>query len=223
MIFTNYVDVNKIEITDGANCCQAHKMLNMQKNRMAGIESKVGASIAELRKKRKLTQKKFAELLTDLGMPVDASAVSRMEKGERALRISECLLVAECLEVELSSLLGRMMTPKQRLQEGLVAEEIHRSKMGSAAWDWLVAITDIQYALERRPELATEVGLGLKNSGDYLNALAKHLSEQEYYHYHFGDEAYIYAKNESDRQEMLNVVASYFAARIVVDEDASND
>lgn len=194
----------------------------MQKNRLESIESAIGKTVSELRKRKKITQKEFAESLTEIGMSIDASAVSRMEKGERALKISECLMIAEALEVDLSSLLGRMKTPKQELREGVISEESARAKMGEAAWDWFYAISEVQWVLQRKPELAPLISTDFSPGSSYLEWLANNLSQLEYVHDHFGDEAYIYAKNTKEREQMLALVAAYFGARIQVDE-LSND
>lgn len=91
-------------------------MLNMQTGSMENIEKTVGEQISRLRKKRGLTQKALAVMLTQKGFQVDSSAISRIEKGERALRITECVMIADALETDLTTLLTKVHTTEQRLR-----------------------------------------------------------------------------------------------------------
>lgn len=59
----------------------------------------VGAIIRELRTARGLTQAQLADALTHWGMPTGATAVTRMEQGDRPLKLSEAFAVAEVLNV----------------------------------------------------------------------------------------------------------------------------
>ncbi|RLZ02888.1 hypothetical protein CWC38_08715 [Kocuria tytonicola] len=59
----------------------------------------------ELRAQRGYSQKRLADELTAGGVELDASAVSRMEKGTRSLRLSEAMAVAEVLSTTLDRMI----------------------------------------------------------------------------------------------------------------------
>jgi transcriptional regulator with XRE-family HTH domain len=61
------------------------------------VEERFGAEVAQRRQVMGLSQKALADRLSDYGLRVDASAISRVETGTRALRISEALVIAQAL------------------------------------------------------------------------------------------------------------------------------
>lgn len=79
-------------------------------------EERFGEAVSIWRKGQQLSQRKFAEALSAKGMPVDASAVSRIEKGTRSVRLVEAMTIAEVLGVELDFLISGARTPSQELQ-----------------------------------------------------------------------------------------------------------
>lgn len=72
-----------------------------------------GEAVSMFRRMRDLSQREFADRLRDAGMPVDASAVSRIEGGSRSVRISEASIIADTLEIAVTDLLQFAMTPTQ--------------------------------------------------------------------------------------------------------------
>lgn len=70
------------------------------------LDQRFGASMKALRIERGWSQRDLASQLINKRMPVDASAVSRMESGARSLRLSEAGLVAEALGVTVSDMLS---------------------------------------------------------------------------------------------------------------------
>lgn len=89
----------------------------MHKNQTGVIEKAIGAEIAKIRKERGLSQKQFIKKLSDNGLFIDASAVSRLERGDRALRIAECMIIAKSLEISVAMLLRGVQTPEDRIKE----------------------------------------------------------------------------------------------------------
>lgn len=61
------------------------------------VEERFGAEVAERRQVMGLSQKALADRLAEYGLKVDASAISRVETGTRALRISEAIVIAQVL------------------------------------------------------------------------------------------------------------------------------
>lgn len=69
------------------------------------IEQRFGQAVHEQRTLKGWSQREFAERLTDAGIAVDASAVSRIENGTRALRLVEAVVIADVLGQSLQTLL----------------------------------------------------------------------------------------------------------------------
>ncbi|MGH3846235.1 MAG: helix-turn-helix domain-containing protein [Pseudonocardiaceae bacterium] len=65
----------------------------------------VGRRMRFLRGRDGLSQAALAERLTHLGMKVDGSAVTRMERGTRAITVNELVTIASAFDVPLASLL----------------------------------------------------------------------------------------------------------------------
>ena len=58
----------------------------------------VGRSIRRAREKVGLTQKELSDRLTQSGWEIDSTAVTRIEKGTRAVRVNQLYLIAAVLE-----------------------------------------------------------------------------------------------------------------------------
>lgn len=69
------------------------------------IDDYFGKSVRAYRTSEKLSQRAFAGRLTSAGMPVDAAAISRIESGERSVRLQEASVIAGVLGVPLVSLI----------------------------------------------------------------------------------------------------------------------
>lgn len=77
----------------------------MQNNSDSKVESVFGRSMREARLRRGYSQKDLAEALAASDLDLDASAISRMEKGTRALRLSEAIAVCDVLSTTLDQML----------------------------------------------------------------------------------------------------------------------
>lgn len=64
-----------------------------------------------------MSQREFAERLTQRGFKVDASAVSRIENGSRAVRLAEAMTIADVLDFDLTMLIaGLDRSPEAELK-----------------------------------------------------------------------------------------------------------
>lgn len=72
---------------------------------MSAINGLVGGNVRAARLDRGLTQRDLAVRLTDAGWKIDASALARIESGERALRIEQVEVLARALELTLTELI----------------------------------------------------------------------------------------------------------------------
>lgn len=76
----------------------------------------VGRQMRFLRGRDGLSQTALAERLTELGMKVDGSAVTRMERGTRAITVNELVTIAKALDVPVPYLLHSVSMPEVELQ-----------------------------------------------------------------------------------------------------------
>lgn len=122
------------------------------------IEEVVGGSIAAMRGMRDLTQRDFAAKLTEAGMPVDASAVSRIEKGTRSVRLAEAVVIASVLDVDLGFLMRGILTPEQELKEARRFIDISRQAAVEPVLDFIRSLVEARRLLEANPALLATLG-----------------------------------------------------------------
>ncbi|MEA3503001.1 MAG: XRE family transcriptional regulator [Actinomycetota bacterium] len=103
---------------------------------MHGGEMSIGSRIAEARRARGMTQSDLAEVIAK-----DASAVSRLERGERRVSSYELGLIADELGVSMNRILGIESAPTSmalaaRVQEAVTSDEAK------------TALADVRYMLD---------------------------------------------------------------------------
>ncbi|GAA3698953.1 hypothetical protein GCM10022377_09960 [Zhihengliuella alba] len=153
----------------------------MQQGHAGSPEELFGRVVAMIRKHENLSQREFAERLTRRGMPVDASAVSRIEKGTRSVRLVEALVIAEVLDVDLNTLAGLSETPGQSLRHARKAADraMQEALPRLVAMGW--ALLDAQDLLDSEPslleQLTDDAGGGPRDAEDYLAWVARRISE----------------------------------------------
>lgn len=103
--------------------------------------------LREERERAGVTQAALAQRLTDLlDHRIDASAISRIEKCERSVRLDEAVILAETLQVSLSSLLTDRTSVDEKLGE---------LRRDLALFEWQVDQAEEQLERTRRSVVAT--------------------------------------------------------------------
>lgn len=82
----------------------------------------VGESIRRRRERLFWSQTELAGQLTTVGMPMNQNTVSRIEHGERPLRLAEAATFAEVLGVSIDVLIGAAATTTDAYAAGARAE-----------------------------------------------------------------------------------------------------
>ncbi|MGK0715126.1 helix-turn-helix domain-containing protein [Leucobacter sp. W1153] len=131
------------------------------------------------RKRREMSQKDLAEKLTELGMKVDASAVSRLESGGRTLKLWEAFKVAEALDVSLDTLLSFASTPASILRDARDRLDASWHGVRSEVVGFLHNLAEVKDHLAHHPELLAglkdkEFGTP-KSSEEYVDWVLKRL------------------------------------------------
>lgn len=140
-----------------------------------------GQIVARYRTGYGLSQKAFADLLTQNGMPVDASAVSRLESGKRAVPLAELYVIADTLKLAPKHLLPPRPNPKLELSFARSAADRAWQSMGINASSLLGHIDEVVERLKKNPELINDLvsrdGQRLVNPEDYLEWVAHQVDD----------------------------------------------
>lgn len=76
---------------------------------------RLAANLYRIRNARGLTTRKLAQRLSDLGRPIPASGLTRIEKGQRRVDVDDLLALASTLRVEPMQLLERDLAIEVRI------------------------------------------------------------------------------------------------------------
>lgn len=182
-------------------------------------EERFGAAVNHFRLRRGWSQRDLADKLTRLGMPVDASAVSRIEKGTRSVRLTEAMTLADALDVELDSLVFGSRTPAQEFK-GLrrEADRSMRSLLENAI-EFLETFQEAKWYLEEHPDLLPQ----LEDETDkpptsvdgYFHWVSRRLERVR-------SKAILDARDEAEARA-LNELLTGFISGIAVVPDANED
>lgn len=114
-------------------------------------------NVARYRGARGWTQRELAEALSSRGMPVDSTAVSRIENGTRDVRLSEALLIADALVVDLDRLLIGMRSPAQELRHRRDVSDDWALQFREILPNWLHSLRRTSEFLEDNPDLVATI------------------------------------------------------------------
>lgn len=96
----------------------------------------VGQNLAILRKRRDLTTRQLSKALADVGRPIPASGITRMEQGERQVTVDDLMALAIVLEVPLVDLLIPASNPADPAAPILVTPTVAVHDRADLVW-WL--------------------------------------------------------------------------------------
>ncbi|MEC4763352.1 helix-turn-helix domain-containing protein [Mycobacterium sherrisii] len=121
-----------------------------------------GVRVKKAREERKWSQRKLAEELDPLGVKLDPSAVTRIERGSREVKLREAAAIAAALGVPLQDLAPPpSSTPREQFlscigsagEQGLAA----RQALASMAMYYAMALHLVTHDPDLLPELAAEL------------------------------------------------------------------
>lgn len=139
----------------------------MTANAVQTPDELMGEEIRQRRERLGLTQRELAERVSALGWPVDSTAITRVEKGQRAIRVAQLRTIAKALDVKASDLLVEEFTfLKEMDDESVRRYEKARRELQSA----IVLTSSVAVALrsEQAESIAKNAGLPASNVDDYL-------------------------------------------------------
>jgi transcriptional regulator with XRE-family HTH domain len=137
------------------------------------IENRFGEAVLENRRVLGISQKALADALSERGLSVDASAISRIEKGARAIRLSEAAIIAQVLGFTLSEV-ENPSDPKDdfarlrgTIDSGLEGTWKNASQVAEAVYE-------LDWVLEKHPELLNSEWPELTTVTQYVEAIEAH-------------------------------------------------
>ncbi len=99
------------------------------------FEERFGSRVREYRLDLGLTQGAFVSVLAEHGLSLDASAISRIEKGVRAVRLGEAHVISRAFGVELEDFLRSGMTDVEEFRAARdMANRAMRSGRSNIVW-----------------------------------------------------------------------------------------
>lgn len=90
-------------------------------------ENEFGARLRALRKEHGLTLEDLAKRLKkDYDLRVDPSAIARLEKGDRSIRLNEAVKISSSLQMTIDEMLRPVLTPEEQVT--LAEQLLQRAK-----------------------------------------------------------------------------------------------
>lgn len=181
------------------------------------VEQSFGAEVNRFRTMQGMSQRAFAQKLSDQGMPVDASAVSRIESGARSVRLSEAMTIADVLEVDLDLLVEGSRTPSQEFKSLRRLADNSMNVLEGDAIEFIEAFKDANRYLQRHPELLADItddDMGSPSSPDeYLDWIGRRMERNR--------ERSLDHAIAGDREEAqhLNHLLTRFVAQCAITQD----
>ncbi|TFD80532.1 helix-turn-helix domain-containing protein [Cryobacterium psychrophilum] len=120
------------------------------------IENRFGETVLEERRIQHISQKVLAGVLSDRGFSLDASAISRIEKGTRAIRLSEAAIIADVLGFSLADV-ENPRDPKDDFARHRESFDAALTETYDAAMKVASIIWDMDGLLDRHPDLLKPV------------------------------------------------------------------
>lgn len=113
-----------------------------------------GKRIQEARADLEISQRELAERLAERGLKLDPSAITRIEKGTRPVRVEEAVALAAVLDTRVSELLDEdWLTPEERLADHRQAADTAMNVALTNVLEWLQRLATTQAHLREHPEL----------------------------------------------------------------------
>lgn len=191
-------------------------------------EEAFGRAVAFWRGHRELSQRQLADRLTARGMRLDAPAVSRIESGSRSVRLTEAMLIAEVLDLELDALVGFALSPAQQLHRLRRAADSAMNELEPLLQLWLSRLATVREFLDEHPELLANLpdaeGEVRPDAPDEyfdwvkrrLGKLAVSAQTAEKQRSRIENEMIVVVESEEERDDLVELAAAYARAQVLV-------
>jgi transcriptional regulator with XRE-family HTH domain len=144
---------------------------------VGNVEPTFGKAVREARNEMGWSQQKLAERLTLAGLRIDPTAITRIERGQRSIRLSEAVTIAAELGIDLNELLHGLENPAQILAHARLQANHQMGNARLALSAMVGFFNDVAVMLEKFPEMLNlireETSLEVKDSSDYITWVAR--------------------------------------------------
>lgn len=178
-----------------------------------------GEVLREIRESKDWSQRQFADALEEAGLKLDPSAITRIERGTRAVKLREAVTMASVLGVDVSRLLewnenpGLLISTKFIL--ALRRVDVARSELARMAADFFAAAC----LIDKHPQTAQHVAFGGENPASGKDFLQKVLEDPVMTG---GQRSILKVAGDAETREVVSAIVTA-VARGIVDIEPPDD
>lgn len=137
------------------------------------FNERVGKRLREYREDRKWSQRRLAEVLEAHGLKLDPSAITRIELGQRDIKLHEAKALASALRVKIDELVKHDDDdPRQEMADELDWADERRQRAEAALSGVTLSYTRIVQLVEEHPDLiealASRAGVPATDTKQFL-------------------------------------------------------
>lgn len=173
---------------------------------VGAIEPSFGEAVREARLEFGWSQQRLAERLSSNGLKLDSTAITRIEKGQRSVRLSEAVTIAAELGIDLNELIARVENPAQVLAQARESANRAMNKARSALQAMVFEFHDITLMLADSPEMLEVLGRetdgAVSEVDEYLPWVAARLSAIT-----DGDWTPLPVRSEASRRQLAEILS----------------
>jgi len=181
---------------------------------MTTSDEEFGQAVATHRSALRMSQKDLAAALSQAGMKVDAPAVSRIEKGQRAVRLAEALKIASVLGRNLTDFITTRTSAQDRMHAAFSNVEWRGNQLAESAARFAEELMNTGDLLDEDPDLLASLNDGAvgqpKDSTDFLRWYAE-IVEQRVWSIRrerVGQGSYVVYPTEEAKAGLLSSIAA---------------
>ncbi|MFB8386912.1 helix-turn-helix domain-containing protein [Microbacterium sp. NPDC055910] len=191
-------------------------------------EEAFGRAVAFWRGQRELSQRQLADRLTVRGMKLDAPAVSRIESGARSVRLTEAMLIAEVMDLELDALVGFALSPPQQLHRLRRAADSAMNELEPFLQRWLNRLAMVREFLVEHPDLLAnlpdaEGDIRPDQPDEYFDWVQQRLGKlavsalpEDKKRARVDNEMIVIVESEQERSDLVELAAEYARAQVLL-------
>ncbi len=173
-----------------------------------------------------MSQRAFATRLEQLGLDLDASAISRIEQGKRAVKLSEADIIADALDVDLSFMTQGEKTPPQELRSARRFAEQARRELAEPIQRFMISYGHVAELLRENPDLLPLVmdktGSTISSADEYfpwVKGRISELREETLGGEHFDDIGSIYLDDEREVADLIDLLGHYARSLVILPKE----
>lgn len=140
------------------------------------IDAQFGEAVRARRVEKGVSQKWVAEQMAEAGITTDGPSISRLEKGNRTVRLAEAVVLADVLDMSLEDLVFEA-NPRRALESLRYSANSAMRRVETYSGVWAEALLEVKAFIARRPELISVLhdpeGEPLDAADNYLNWVLK--------------------------------------------------